>query len=515
MEKWVAAAAIAAGMALAVPFWTSRFVPLLDLPQHLALVTVIHNHHEPQWGFDRFFEVQWGELTPYWMTYLAMHLLAYLMPVETAARVYLSLYALAFPWAGISVCRAFGRHAWLGLLAAPLALNTNLYYGFVNYCAGTALLLFAVAALEGQIRAPRRGRGVCLAILTGALFFAHVQALVLFLSFAILLAATHPTALRARGAALLPLAPAVGGLLLPWAYLTFVNPQGPERQFASIHGNADAKYEGFVANLLGLKAALAGAFQDGSDGYVLMGWAAMVVAALVLGRRSSEEGSGGGPFRPASLVLLALLAYFVTPMSIKGQWNISPRFALPAALFVIPAIRGGGLRGRPWSAAALVLTFASASNAAWHHRSFDREVGPLEDALAAIPPGRRVLALIYDQKGRVLEKWPYLHFGQYVMVRRGGAVAASFAASAPMPVRYRDVASFPHPGVWTPYAFDPEIHGSHYDFVLVRRAAEPPPAPLAIDETPRLQRIREAGPWAVYRRVTATAVESRSEASPP
>jgi hypothetical protein len=463
-----------------------------------------------------------------------MHLLAYLMPVETAARVYLSFYALAFPWAGISVCRAFGRPAWLGLLAAPLALNTNLYYGFVNYCAGTALLLFAVAALEGQIRAPRRGRGVGLAILTAALFFAHVQALALFLSFAVLLAATDRTALRARGTALLPLAPAIFGLLLPWAYLTFFNPQGPERQFASIHGNADAKYEGFVANLLELKAALAGAFQDGSDGYLLVGWAAMVVAALFLGRSSSDgprtgaggpwkERTAGGPFRPASLALLALVAYFVTPMSIKGQWNISPRFALPAALLAIPAIRGGGLRGLRWSAAALALTFACASNAAWHHRSFDREAGPLEDALAAIPPGRRVLALIYDQKGRVLEKWPYLHFGQYAMVRRGGAVAASFAASAPMPVRYRDVASFPHPGVWTPYAFDPEVHGSHYDFVLVRRPDAPAtlvrqwaaPEALAIDEAATLQRIREAGPWAVYRRVTATRVESRSEASRP
>ena len=127
------AAALAAGAALAVPFWVRPWVPLLDLPQHLAAAAVLRHHGDPAWGFERFYEPQWGELTPYWSYYLALDLLACVMPLETASRVLLTGYAFAVPWVGMAFCAAFGRPRAAGLLAAPLALNANLYFGFVSY----------------------------------------------------------------------------------------------------------------------------------------------------------------------------------------------------------------------------------------------------------------------------------------------------------------------------------------------------------------------------------------------
>jgi hypothetical protein len=491
--RWLTWAALVAGVATAVPFWIGRYLPFLDMPQHLALATVLRHHADPAWGFAPHFEVQWGELTPYWLTYLTVHVFAQAMPVETAARVFLTLYALAFPWAGIALGRAFGQPGWVGLLAAPLALNTNLYYGFVNYAAGVVLLLFAIAAFQRQLEEPQRGRAVGLAVLAIALFFAHVQALALLLVCAPVQALARRAAWRRALRASISLVPAVAGLLAPWAYWTFVDPQGSERQFASIQGDPTPRFESLATNLEELPASVAGAFQDGSDGLVFAAWAVVAVVGLSRGWRPGE------PFRgrlvPALLAATALLGYFLAPMSIKGQWNINPRFALPAALLVLPALRFASPRRA--GAAALALSLTVAANAAWHHAAFDREVGPFEEALASLPRGRRVLALMYEPRGHVLEKWPYLHFGQYAMVRRGGAAGGSFAASAPMPVRYRDVKSFPHPGPWRPGDFDPAVHGPCYDYVLVRwtSGGRPPAAgPSGLREP-----VFSQGPWRLYR----------------
>jgi len=81
-------AATLCGIALASPFWVGRLVPLLDLPQHLAVVAVLRHHGDPDWGFSRFFDVEWGELTPYWTHYLVTWALSHLVPVETASRLY-------------------------------------------------------------------------------------------------------------------------------------------------------------------------------------------------------------------------------------------------------------------------------------------------------------------------------------------------------------------------------------------------------------------------------------------
>src|SRR4051812_16500757 len=110
---------------MAAPLWVGRYLPLVDLPQHLAITTVLLHHDDPAWVLARYFEPQRGELTPYWAHYLALEGLSHAMPVDTAARVFLSLYVFALPWAAMALARALGAPPPVGLLALPLALNGN------------------------------------------------------------------------------------------------------------------------------------------------------------------------------------------------------------------------------------------------------------------------------------------------------------------------------------------------------------------------------------------------------
>jgi hypothetical protein len=515
------AAALAASAMMALPLWVGRYLPLLDLPQHLAITTILLHHGDPAWHLAAYFDPQRGELTPYWAHYLALEGLGRLMPVDVAARVFLSLYALALPWAAMALARALGRAPALGLLAAPLALNANLYYGFIAYCWSVVGLLWAVALLARQLDAPHGRRAAGLALLSCALFFTHVQSFAFLLLAAGVLvlvvvierggAAPHPPnpprALRQRDSgsraadALLavsrralrawPLAPATLALFLPWLYLSTTTQPGRERYFPALD-DPRAKYEAPLQRLTGLPAAVAGSYQDGTDDALLAAWAAVVVAATVAARVRPVERPA---WSAAALLVAALVCYFALPISIQGQWNIAPRFAWTAAL-LLPLLIPRAPRWLP--AAAVALAGATAANAAWHHARFDREAGPFDRALAALPRGARVLGLIYDSRGRVLERWPYLHFAQYAVVDGGGMAAHSFTANAPLPVRLRPEARVPAPGVWRPDEFRYDAHGRSFDHFLVRdptgrHDGERAFGGGAVDEV-----FRE-GAWRVYR----------------
>jgi hypothetical protein len=475
---------------MAAPLWIGRYLPLLDLPQHLAITTVLLRHDDPAWQLAAYFEPQRGELTPYWAHYLALEALGHLMPVAVAARVFLTLYVFALPWAAMALARALGSAPAVGLLAVPLALNGNLYYGFIAFCWSVVALLWAIALLARQLDAPRGPRAAGLALLAAALFFMHGQAFAfLLLSAGVLALAGDGTPWR-RTLRAWPVAPATLGLFLPWVYLSTTTRPGVDRYFPSLE-DPRAKYEAPLERLTELPSNIAGSFQDGSDTLMLAAWAALLVSAVVVSRGDWIRSS---PRRAIALTAAALACYFVLPVSIQGQWNIAQRFGWIAVLLA-PCVM---IRPPRWlPAAVLALSAATAANAGWHHHVFDREVGPFDRALAAIPPGARVLGLVYDNRGEVMERWPYLHFEQYAVVRGGGMAAHSFTANAPLPVRLRPEARVPAPAIWHPRDFRYDEHGGFFDHFLIRdptgRFDVRSPFEGAVDEV-----FRE-GAWRVYR----------------
>ena len=481
--------ALLTGVASAVPLWVGRFVPLLDLPQHLAVVAVLRHRADPAWGFAPFFEVEWGEFTPYWTHYLAVWVLSLLVSIETASRLYLTGYALAFPWAGIVLCRAFGRSPWLGLLAAPLAFNTNLYLGFVSYCTAVLLLLGLLAVFERGLARSTRRAAPTLVFGAALLFFTHVQVFVFLVMAALALAITRAgLTWRGRLLSLLPLAPATLGLLLPWAYQQLLASRAGGRYTFGRPGRLRASFQSPAEAVGDLPDAMAGAFQDGSDALILAGWAGLVVLAA--------RGAASRRHRALLPAALALGAYFLAPMSIAGQWNIGPRFALLAALLLLPALRASGKRAMVIGFAAAALAALGSINAARQHAAFDREAGEMDEAIAAIPRGVRVFPLVFDPRGHVLEGWPYLHAGQYAMVRRGGMTSANLGRVPVFPVRLRDLKA-PHVDAFRPADFRFETMGGAYDYFLLRAAGGwerrlfPPEA---------VERVFARGDWVVLRR---------------
>lgn len=480
--------AVIASAFMAAPLWIGRYLPLLDLPQHLAITTVLLHHSDPAWQLAAYFEPQRGELTPYWGHYLALEALGRLMPVDTAARVFLTLYVLALPWASMALARALRRDPALGLCAIPLALNGNLYYGFIAYCWSVVVLLWALAILARQLDEPRGRRAAGLAVLATALFFFHVQSFAFLLLGAAVLAFFGVAPPLHRALRAWPLLPATLGVFLPWLYLSTTARPGVERYFPSLD-SPRATFVPLLVRLRNIPDSIAGSFQDATDSWLLAAWAVLALTAVA----RDDEADAKSTWAVVALVAAAAVCYFTLPVAIQGQWNIAQRFAWIAALLLPLAAQRAPRFAIP---AVLALAAVTGANAAWHHVRFDREVGPFDRALEAIPRGARVLGLMFDTRGKVLERWPYLHFEQYAVVHGGGVAAHSFTANAPLPVRLRPEARPAAPALWNPDSFRYDVHGEYFDHFLIHDPSGWRDTTWPAD---RVEQIFREGPWRVYR----------------
>src|SRR5690554_3560129 len=102
------------------PLWLTEWLPLQDLPQHLAAIRVLHDYSVPELGFQ-----SWFELTPMSTQYIGFYLLAsllsFVVEVETATRALIVVSVASVPYAMRFLLRTLKRPEWLALFAVPLA----------------------------------------------------------------------------------------------------------------------------------------------------------------------------------------------------------------------------------------------------------------------------------------------------------------------------------------------------------------------------------------------------------
>jgi hypothetical protein len=522
-RRAIAVLLLAAG---AAPFWAGRFLPFLDLPQHLGLAAVVTRYRDPATAFARTYLVQAG-VTPYWGYYGSMWLLGRALPLELANRLLFSAYAVGLPLAAAFLLASFRRDPRWAVFTLPLVFSTNLFLGFASFLLSLPLALLALGLAERHLAAPgvRAGTALGLAAAAALVFLFHAQSYLVLGLCVLVLFAVHLRGLRWAATRALAFLPSLT-LFALWFVPSFVTPERAapghtawHRSYAGLSG-LGAAYEPWQTVLGKAPERLFGSFGDGSDRALGAALAVVFAVALLVaygpaplpdplpasrGEGMSPVGSGKGRLRRfllahrCDLLVLALVAsYLLAPMEISGQWYVNPRHlvfaALAAPLLLARAARGwrAGL-----AAAAAVLALATSVNAARQVRAFQRQVGPFEEVAAAFPPGGRVLGLPFDDgAGGPVRLWPLLHFACYAQLLAGADVGFSFAGLPSIPVRYRPGRQAPHPYEWRPDQLDWATMGPAYDAFLVsgtprgrggeelRRHAEP---------------VARAGPFTLWR----------------
>ena len=209
-------AAVALCVLAVLPVWSSRFLPLLDEPNHLSALYIWKQLSDPSSPLHAYYRLAFAPVS-YLLHYGLAYLTSWVVGVELAHKLLLSTYVLSFPVAGWLWCRATGRTVWLCLTTIPLAYSTSWSLGYHSFDAGLAACLFAVLAQHALLRAPSGWRALAACGLGLACYFGHPLALVMYwVSTLVLWCVLRPRAsvLAWSVAGLLP-----GALLYRWQSL--------------------------------------------------------------------------------------------------------------------------------------------------------------------------------------------------------------------------------------------------------------------------------------------------------
>lgn len=484
-ERAFAFAFLTCSALVLLPIWAVRYPPLVDLGQHATQIQLWRDFADLDPAIATRLELR--PLTPYLGCYLLGRLFFAVLPPLAAMKALVSLAFLALPAATLGLLRVFGRSRWWSLAAFPVAYSVNASWGLLNFMLALPLAVVLVTLAVADAGEPRPRRSPALLLVALVLLISHglVCALSLAIAGALALVASRSLADLLRRS--LPLIPA-GIAGVAW----FAATASGEGQ---VTGNA-------VWGLTPIRLlTLPVDFLAREYGPVAMAVSVGLAALLATAIRP-----GDGDRRATLCRLLPFAAaaavYLAGPLHLFLAAFVQRRFAPLVLVFALPLVRSGD-PGR-WRRFALVGLVAIASlDLTARALRFDAEARPLDEAAAAIEPGKRVLALVFDPSTPGLEGASHLvQHVAWVQVARGAWVDFNFTFFYHELVHLRDTAAagYTYLLLWRPQAFDPTtVHGDYDYFVAFVRG--PDPGPVLFHDAPfPWRRVGHAGSWWVYAR---------------
>jgi hypothetical protein len=483
-----------AAVASAVPLWCAPFLPLADLPQHVAAIGMLRHWWDPAFHLADRYALNVGD-SQYFVYDAAGAVLSLVTgSAESANRVLLTAVAIAFPYALRSLLSALGRDERLALFAAPAFWSAPLMMGFVPYVAAVPVTAWAIALFVRQARQPSRAGHVGLATLACLLFGLHLSAYLVFLGSVAFLAVplhrrpakiaralawvTPSVALTAawalRGSLVAPSTPSAGSDPVAWTSTRTLVQQLPIWAHDIWRSHVD-------------------------EGCAVVLSAALVALALQRGRTPDDRWLARAAWAP---LLFAGLAYAFLPYNVGPAVMLDMRMATFVILFA-PLV----LAPRPGLAGTLPLVAVFAghlvgvADSMIEVRRTDREeLGDVDRLLDRIPMGARVLTLPVHLTSRHTHWPPWVFLGSYHLARAGGEADMSFTRIRHWPIRDRPSADDARrPLFWTlaPCTFRNAYDGPSADYVLVRATRDifrsHPAGPV-------WRRIDQEREWSLYGR---------------
>ena len=501
---------IAACIAVVVPLWASRYIPAVDLPEHLFLVRVLSELGDPGSIFNGVYVFKPG-LT-YLIFYGSVFLLGKILGIELAMKFYLSLVLACFPLSVWALTRALGRSQWLALLAVPLAFTDNFYWGIISFHSTVPLCIFSMAALVKVLQQPEplnRRPALALGASLLAVQLVHGAAMILpGLAFPVLLALT-PSDKRRRFRAIIACAPAAI-VFLAWITIGVSSgrrlgaPGEPwTMQPGGLLSLVNYRFRGAAVAWDAAINLLHGGFWSWADRPIVTFAAIAAAICAVAGvlQPAPAETSVLARARPLALFAIAALLYFELPADINGYvYALAPRYAPIAALLLIPVL--------PFPVGRLKYLAAVACAATAIHTpvvltplfaAFGREASAIEPIVASVASRSKIMHLIVNPGSHTASHTVYLHYTAYLAFRTGSIPSFSLAIDPSYPIGYAPGGRPPaSPWEWRPFQVDFNAAGPYYDYFLWRGRGEP--MPFVGPFSNQLELVTQSSSWMLYRR---------------
>ncbi len=486
-DGWTCAA-LAIFVALTLPCLSFRYLPMVDLPQHEAIVSIMAQLHNRSLGFDSYYT--WAPTrTLYIAPYALGVALARLMSLNHAMHGVVFCAVLSYPVGILACLRALGRPAYLALLAIPLVYNHSFFWGFVHFNFAIGLAFLTLAMLIGNWSG---GKAILVVLLSIATTLTHVYGLIVIGVYVGLWMLFGDR--RVVSSRLWALAPAFIGFVV-WLGM-----------LVRAQGFAGYEWKGIVNRWVNVPEAIAGGWRDDSEALALCGLLLVIgvlsYRSLPITRARWRQLSQHQQVAWAFIGLNMILYLGMPELSIAANKAVF-RHAEMAALTVPLTLGAKDASDAPnWARLGLIALIASVVVSSWYHFTrFDKEARSFDAIIDAVPERPRMAQLTYDRCGQVARAPVYMHFAAYAQALRGGLLAVSFPVkfwNIPISVR-TDIILPPIPNrlEWNPQLFGTARLEEHFDTVIVRASrTRQPPLPQPFPYRLQLQN----GPWRLLRR---------------
>jgi hypothetical protein len=427
------------------------FLPMVDLPQHAALIGAWVRLGDPTASEARTFTVNWQ--TPYLTAYVLCRVFAEWLSVLASVKLVVALACAGFQITFALLVRRLEYPAWLALLGVPLSVGFSFHFGFMSFLVGIPFALGALWAALGYAEDPSARRGLLLGGLLAATLLCHGFAAAIALTLA------TPVLLGGRGSPVRRVLPLFAPLLLGALWLL----PGP-----SVTAIGPTVWEPRVLELGHLPALLlASSAADHVAWLFGAGVLALVVSALGRLHRNRWRWL---PF--AAMVL----GFCLFPAMQSGFAPTYPRlvaFGVPTLLVAFePRARAPRSRLVASWAPALAALLCAGWLASFGARliAFQRETAPLVRVIEQLPAGLAMRPVVFERGSTSFPGLPaLLHLPAYYAAEKGGRQGYSFAMYATSVLRYTPeiVPGMQGGAEWHPEDFSADAELPLYDCFVV------------------------------------------------
>lgn len=166
-----------------MPVWFTTYLPLQDYPNHLARIHIIKNFENPDTIYNKYFGLDIF-LNPYSLSDIVIFALAYILPVETCGRIFLSLYVILFPLSIFYfLYKVKKENLLLGFFSFICIYNFFFEMGFLNFLISLPIFFVALGYWWSKRERMLTSEKIIFIALTILLFLAHfISAMTLFLT---------------------------------------------------------------------------------------------------------------------------------------------------------------------------------------------------------------------------------------------------------------------------------------------------------------------------------------------
>ena len=172
-------------------------------------------------------------------------------------------------------------------------------------------------------------------------------------------------------------------------------------------------------------------------------------------------------------LLLALVAYLVTPMVFIGTHLIFPRLAQAVVLGVILATPSlPRARAASFARLSLAVAILAGANLLAHTVLYATESDDAARVIDEAPEGRSATAVVYDSQTFSFRNGTLVHLAAYYAAIKHGDWSFAFARYLSVPVRYTGAGAPPWPKLgweFSPWDYNPRCkYARTFDLVFVK-----------------------------------------------